>query len=91
MTRETKKGFDWRKIRAGQSFDVFMSASGDLDSLLLYTSAQDYVRVRYDLTSDQFVAQVEDVPYVVSYRVTHGTIENSIFASLEEQGGRRGR
>jgi murein DD-endopeptidase MepM/ murein hydrolase activator NlpD len=86
MTRETKKSFDWRKIRAGQSFDVFMSSAGDLDSLLLYTSPQDYVRVRYDVAADCFTARVEAVPYVVSYRVTHGTIENSIFASLEEQG-----
>jgi murein DD-endopeptidase MepM/ murein hydrolase activator NlpD len=86
MTRETRKSFDWRKIRAGQEFDVFMSAAGDLDSLLLYTSPQDYVRVRYDLAADRFVARVEMVPYQMSYRVTHGTIENSIFASLEEQG-----
>jgi murein DD-endopeptidase MepM/ murein hydrolase activator NlpD len=86
MTRETKKDFDWRKIRAGQSFDVYMSSAGDLDSLLLYTSPQDYVRVRYDVAADRFAAMVEAVPYVVSYRVTHGTIENSIFASLEEQG-----
>jgi len=86
MTRETRKSFDWRKIRAGQTYDVFMSTAGDLDSLLLYTSPQDYVRVRYDVAADHFTAKVEAVPYVVSYRVTHGTIENSIFASLEDQG-----
>jgi murein DD-endopeptidase MepM/ murein hydrolase activator NlpD len=86
MTRETRKSFDWRKIRAGQSYDVFMTTAGDLDSLLLYTSPQDYVRVRYDVAAECFSAKIEAVPYVVSYRVTHGTIENSIFASLEEQG-----
>jgi murein DD-endopeptidase MepM/ murein hydrolase activator NlpD len=86
MTKETKKSFDWRKIRAGQSFDVYTSSAGDLDSLLLYTSPQDYVRVRYDLAADRFVARVEQVPYQVTYRVTHGIIENSIFGSLEEQG-----
>ncbi len=86
MTKETRKSFDWRKIRAGQSFDVYTSAAGDLDSLLLYTSPQDYVRVHYDLAAEQFTAKIEAVPYEVSYRVTHGSIENSIFASLEEQG-----
>lgn len=86
MTRETRPGFDWRKIRAGQSFDVFMTQAGDLDSLLLYTSPQDYVRVSYDQAGDHFVAQVRQVPYTVGYRITHGTIENSIFASLEDQG-----
>jgi murein DD-endopeptidase MepM/ murein hydrolase activator NlpD len=86
MTRETRKAFDWRRVRAGHSFDVYASAAGDLDSLLLYTSPQDYVRVRRDLSLDRFVAKVEPVPYEISYQVTHGTIENSIFASLEEQG-----
>jgi murein DD-endopeptidase MepM/ murein hydrolase activator NlpD len=86
MTRETRQSFDWRKIRAGQSFDVFMTAAGDLDSLLLYTSPQDYVRVRYDDTGDHFVARVCQVPYKTEYRITHGTIENSIFASLDDQG-----
>lgn len=86
MTRETRSSFDWRKIRAGQTFDVFMTAAGDLDSLLLYTSPQDYVRVRLDDTGDHFIAQVKQVPYTMTYRVTHGTIENSIFGSLEDQG-----
>jgi len=86
MTRETRSSFDWRKIRAGQTFDVFMTAAGDLDSLLLYTSPQDYVRVRLDDSGDHFIAQVKQVPYTMTYRVTHGTIENSIFASLDDQG-----
>lgn len=86
MTHETAKSFDWRKIRPGQSFDVFMTGAGDLDSLLLYTSPQDYVRVRYDDSGDHFIAQVRAVPYTVGYRITHGTIENSIFASLDDQG-----
>jgi murein DD-endopeptidase MepM/ murein hydrolase activator NlpD len=86
MTRETRKAFDWRRVRAGQSFDVYASAAGDLDSLLLYTSPQDYVRVRRDLALDRFVAKVEPVPYEITYQVTHGTIVNSIFASLAEQG-----
>jgi murein DD-endopeptidase MepM/ murein hydrolase activator NlpD len=86
MTRETRKSFDWRRIRAGQSFDVFMTGAGDLDSLLLYTSPQDYVRVRLDEKGEHFLAQVREVPYTMTYRVTHGTIENSIFASLDDQG-----
>lgn len=86
MTRETRQSFDWRKIRAGQSFDVFMTATGDLDSLLLYTSPQDYLRVRLSENGDHFIAQMREVPYTVSYHVTHGTIENSIFGSLEDQG-----
>jgi hypothetical protein len=44
------------------------------------------VRVRYDDSGERFVAQVRQVPYKMEYRVTHGTIENSIFASLDDQG-----
>ncbi|HET6348600.1 MAG TPA: peptidoglycan DD-metalloendopeptidase family protein [Candidatus Krumholzibacteria bacterium] len=86
MTRETRPSFDWRRIRPGQTFDVYMSATGDLDSMLLYTSPQDYVRVRYDESGEHFTARMYQVPYEITYRVTHGTIENSIFGSLEEQG-----
>ena len=86
MTKETRKSFDWRKIRAGQTYDVYATAEGELDSLVLYTSAQDYVHVHYDLADDRYVAEMRAVPYELSYRVTHGTIENSIFASLDEQG-----
>ena len=84
MTKETKKTFDWRKVRAGQTFDAYLSEAGDLDSLLLYTSPQDYVRVTQG--PELFSAKICPVPYELSYQVTHGTIENSIFASLEEQG-----
>ncbi len=84
LTRQTRGTFDWRKVRAGQEFDLYATDTGEVDSLMLYTSAADYVRV--SRTEDGFAASVEEVPYEVSYAVTHGTIYNSVYASLQEQG-----
>jgi len=84
MTRQTKKTFDWRKIRAGQTFDLYATQNGVLDSLVLYTSPQEFVRVHR--SGEVFVASVEQVPFEVSYVVTHGTIRESIFSTLMAQG-----
>lgn len=84
MARQTRKTYDWRRVRAGQEFDLYATDGGEVDSLLLYTSVADYVRVcRAD---EGFAASVEQVPYDVAYAVTHGTIYNSVYASLQEQG-----
>lgn len=84
MTRETKKVFDWRRVRQGQTFDLYTNAAGEIDSLILYTSPADFVCVRRGI--EAFSARVEQVPFEVSYQVTHGTIYDSIFSSLQEQG-----
>lgn len=84
LTRQTRGTFDWRRVKAGQAFDLYASDAGEIDSLLLYTSIADYVRV--SRTGDGFAAAVEQVPYEVGYAVTHGTIYNSVYASLQEQG-----
>ncbi len=84
MTRETRTTFDWRRVRPGQTFDLYMNTSGEIDSLILYTSPADFVRVSRGV--EQFNAEIEQVPFEVSYHVTHGTIYDSIFASLQEQG-----
>jgi murein DD-endopeptidase MepM/ murein hydrolase activator NlpD len=84
LTRQTRGTFDWRNIRAGQEFDLYASEAGEVDSLLLYTSVADYVRV--NRTDDGFAASLEQVPYDITYAVTHGTIYNSVYASLQEQG-----
>jgi|GEM_PF-659439 len=84
LTRQTRTTFDWRRVRAGQEFDLYATDTGEVDSLLLYTSVADYVRV--SRTGDGFAASVEQVPFEVTYAVTHGTIYNSVYASLQEQG-----
>ena len=84
MTRETRAAFDWRRVRPGQTFDLYMNTSGEIDSLILYTSPAEFVRVNRGV--EQFSAIIQQVPFEISYHVTHGTIYDSIFASLQEQG-----
>ncbi len=84
MTRETRSVFDWRRVRAGQTFDLYMNSAGEIDSMILYTSPAEFVCVRRGV--EQFSAVVQQVPFEISYHVTHGTIYDSIFASLQEQG-----
>jgi len=84
MTRETKKAFDWRRVKKGQPFDLFANEAGEIDSLILYTSPADFVCVRRGV--EFFTATIEQVPFEVSYHVTHGTIYDSIFGSLQAQG-----
>ncbi len=84
MTRETKKGFDWRRVRRGQTFDLYTNEAGEIDSLILYTSPAEFVCVRRGV--ENFSVAVEQVPYETTYHVTHGTIYDSIAASLEAQG-----
>jgi murein DD-endopeptidase MepM/ murein hydrolase activator NlpD len=84
MARQTRSTYDWRRVRAGQEFDLYATETGEVDSLLLYTSVADYVRV--SRAGDGFTAAVEQVPYDITYVVSHGTIYNSVYASLQEQG-----
>jgi murein DD-endopeptidase MepM/ murein hydrolase activator NlpD len=84
MTRETKKDFDWRRVRRGQAFDLYVNDACEIDSLILYTTPAEFVRVRRGV--EFFSARIEQVPYELSYQVTHGTIYDSIAASLESQG-----
>src|SRR5262245_11211446 len=57
MTRETRTTFDWRRVRPGQTFDLYMNTSGEIDSLILYTSPADFVRVNRGV--EQFSAAIE--------------------------------
>ena len=84
MRRETKSTFDWRRVRHGQTFDLYTNEAGEIDSLILYTSPAEFVCVRRGV--EVFSAAIEQVPFEVSYHVTHGTIYDSIAASLQAQG-----
>jgi murein DD-endopeptidase MepM/ murein hydrolase activator NlpD len=84
LTSDTRRTFDWRRVRPGQNFDLYPADDGGVDSLLLYTGIADYVRVcRND---DGYAAALAQIPYEVTYHVTHGTISNSVYASLQELG-----
>jgi murein DD-endopeptidase MepM/ murein hydrolase activator NlpD len=84
VARASKKVYDLRRVQPGQRFAVYTNAAGALDSLEFLVSREQHLIVRR--TADAFAAQIEDVPFTISYHVTHGTITHSIFASLQAQG-----
>jgi len=84
VARASKKVYDLRRVRPGQRFAIYTGATGALDSLQFVVSREQHLMVRRD--GDTFSAQIEDVPFTISYHVTYGTITSSIFASLQAQG-----
>lgn len=84
VARAAKGTYDLRKVRAGQRFTAFTTNAGRLDSLVFYVSLDYCLKVRRN--GDDYVAAMDTIPYETSYRVTNGTIESSIFASLQRQG-----
>ena len=83
VVRASRKEFNFKRVRAGQKFDVYTSNSGSVDSLFFYFSRDEFLGVRRDGT--HFVASIDTVPYTVTYHITEATIEHSVFVALQEQ------
>jgi len=84
LSRASKKVYDLRRVRPGQRFAIHMNSAGAVDSLEFAVSREHHLMVRR--TAEGFAADIEEVPFTLSYHVTHGTITHSIFASLQAQG-----
>jgi murein DD-endopeptidase MepM/ murein hydrolase activator NlpD len=84
VARAAKGTYNLKKVRPGQRFTAFTTNSGRLDSLVFYVSLDYCLKVRR--AGDDFVAAMDTIPYETSYHVTNGTIQSSIFASLQQQG-----
>jgi murein DD-endopeptidase MepM/ murein hydrolase activator NlpD len=83
VVRASRKEFNLKRVRAGQKFDVYTSASGSVDSLFFYFARDEFLGVRREGT--HYVASIDTVPYTVTYHVTEATIAQSVFVSLQEQ------
>jgi len=85
IVRASKKTYNLKRVRAGQKFDVYKSTNGTIDSLFFYYGAEQHLGVRRT-GPENFVATIDTVPYTITYHVTEGTIEQSVFTALQEQG-----
>ena len=83
VVHASKKQLDFRKVRAGQKFDVYTTPAGAIDSLFFYYARDEFLGVRRE--GANFVASIDTVPYTVTYHVTEATIEHSVFVALQEQ------
>jgi len=84
IVRASRKQYNLRKVRAGQKFDVYTSGAGSVDSLFFYFSRERFLGVRRD-AAEEFVASIDTLPYTITYHVTEGTIEQSVFVALQAQ------
>lgn len=84
MARAAKAEYNLKRVQPGQRFTAFTTDGDHLDSLVFYVSLDYCLKVRRH--GDEFTAAMDTIPYETSYRVTTGTIQSSIFASLQEQG-----
>lgn len=85
IVRASRKQYNLKKVRAGQKFDVYTSGAGSVDSLFFYFSRERFLGVRRNV-AEGFVASIDTLPYTITYHVTEGTIEQSVFVALQSQG-----
>jgi len=83
IVRAAKKTYNLRRVRSGQKFAVYTSDEG-VDSLFFYFDSEKYLSVRRE-GAKSFAAVIDTVPYNITYHVTEGTIQQSVFATLQEQ------
>jgi murein DD-endopeptidase MepM/ murein hydrolase activator NlpD len=84
LVRASRKTFNLTRVHPGQEFTIFKSPQGELDSLRMALKGDKILNVRRD--GDQFQAVIDTIPYQVTYHLTSGTIQQSVFASLLEKG-----
>jgi murein DD-endopeptidase MepM/ murein hydrolase activator NlpD len=85
VARASRKTYNLKRVRPGQGFVAYLNHTGQLDSLDFDVSSEERLMVRR-VEGNRFAASIEAIPFDVSYHVTRGIIESSIFASLREQG-----
>lgn len=84
LVKASKSAFNLKKVRPGQEYCVFKSHEGTVDSLSLSIQADKMLMVRRK--ADQYHAVIDTLPYQITYHLTNGTIQHSVFAALKSQG-----
>jgi murein DD-endopeptidase MepM/ murein hydrolase activator NlpD len=85
IVRASRQTYNLKRVRAGQKFEVYASPAGTVDSLFFYFDTEKHLGVRRT-GPESFAAAIDTVPYTLTYHVTEGTIQHSVFAALQEQG-----
>jgi murein DD-endopeptidase MepM/ murein hydrolase activator NlpD len=83
VTRASRKKFNFKRVRPGQKFLVYTSPVNEVDSLVFFINRERCLKVR--CAGDHVAAVIDTIPYQVTYHVTQGTIQRSVFASLSRQ------
>lgn len=83
VVRASRKTYNLTKVRPGQKFKVFCTPENSVDSLVFFVSRERCLKVR--CAAEIPTAVIDTIPYTVTYHVTHGTIDQSVFATLQRQ------
>jgi murein DD-endopeptidase MepM/ murein hydrolase activator NlpD len=82
---KTSRGvFDFKRVRPGQKFSLYMNPSGEMDSLRFAVDAERVLVV--SRAGEDFVVRQDTTAYKIEHYVTGGVIQNSIYATLQGQG-----
>ncbi len=84
IVRATRGTFNLRKVRPGQEYTVYSSSPGFVDSIYYRMDHEKFLRIKK--VDGRFTAVVDTVAYRIIYKLTHGTIRQSLFASLQKEG-----
>jgi murein DD-endopeptidase MepM/ murein hydrolase activator NlpD len=84
LVRASKSTFNLKKVKPGQEYHVFKSHEGTLDSLSLSISGDKLLKVHRQV--DRYHAVIDTLPYHLTYHLTNGIIQYSVFAALKSQG-----
>jgi murein DD-endopeptidase MepM/ murein hydrolase activator NlpD len=84
IVRATKGTFDLKKVRPGQKYTIYSTETGGLDSLEYLISREKILKIRK--ADETYAAVIDTLPYRIVYKVTSGTIEGSLFLSLQREG-----
>lgn len=84
IVETSKRLFNFKKVRPGQAYALYMSPAHGLDSLHFAIDTGRVLKV--NRTSEGFVARQDTVPHVMEHYVTSGTIDQSIYATLQQRG-----
>jgi len=84
VVRACRGIFDLRRVRSGQTFEVRSSETRGLESFRLTIDSERNLHIRRE--GESFAAAIDTLSYRITYHVTQGTIDQSVFATLQEQG-----
>ncbi|UCH83643.1 MAG: peptidoglycan DD-metalloendopeptidase family protein [Candidatus Latescibacterota bacterium] len=80
----TKDEFNFRKVKPGQKYSIFSDPDGDLDSLQFVVDTEKVLKITR--IGEDYQTRLDTIPYRIEYYLTSGTINESIFATLQNIG-----
>ena len=87
LVKDTRETYNFRRIQPGQEYTLYETADKGLDSLHFVIDAESILKITRTSGGDtKYAARIDRIPFEVEHFVTTGTINSSIFNSLQTRG-----